>query len=326
MRSPKTTPEDDLHNRPAAAGGTPPPAHTAAGRRKGTASRAWLVVSDRGAHLEEVGKHSIMRRTGLPARDLRVLDPLLSYPSTILGRERAIVINLEHIKAIITATEVLIPNSKDPMVAPFVQDLQSRVSSSYGAPQQVAESSDVDGEAMAKDASVGIAKQNNMSAGETPEGSPRSPMDACTHGGTKVLPFEFRALEVCLESACRCLESEVRDELEHLLDDDMDMAEMYLSEKLAQQRIGESSSRVDIDYDSFEVEEDSLVEEMRVGAIFTLLFQILKNPMECFFTKISPCVMPWELGSIPKPTSSIRIFLIMEDFLLDLIDLLSLLQ
>ncbi|XP_038987926.1 magnesium transporter MRS2-F-like [Phoenix dactylifera] len=298
MRSPKAAPEDELHHRPPAAGATPPPAQQAAGRRKGTASRAWLVVSDCGAYLEEVGKHSIMRRTGLPARDLRVLDPLLSYPSTILGRERAIVINLEHIKAIITATEVLIPNSKDPMVAPFVQDLQSRVSSSYGAPQQAAESSDVDGEAMAKDASMGITKQNNMSAGETPEGSPTNPMDACKHGGTKVLPFEFRALEVCLESACRCLESEtstleqeaypaldeltskistlnlervrqiksrlvtisgrvqkVRDELEQLLDDDMDMAEMYLSEKLAQQRIGESSSRVDIDHDSFEVEE-----------------------------------------------------------------------
>ncbi|KAI3984084.1 hypothetical protein MKX01_035211 [Papaver californicum] len=42
-----------------------------------------------------------MRRTGLPARDLRILDPVLSYPSTILGREKAIVVNLEHIKAII---------------------------------------------------------------------------------------------------------------------------------------------------------------------------------------------------------------------------------
>lgn len=27
--------------------------------------------------------------------------------------------------------------------------------------------------------------------------------------GPKLLPFEFRALEACLESACRCLESEV---------------------------------------------------------------------------------------------------------------------
>lgn len=27
--------------------------------------------------------------------------------------------------------------------------------------------------------------------------------------GSKSLPFEFRVLEVCLESACRCLETEV---------------------------------------------------------------------------------------------------------------------
>ncbi|KAK1310930.1 Magnesium transporter MRS2-3 [Acorus calamus] len=46
---------------------------------------------------------------------------------------RAIVMNLEHVKAIITATEVLVTNPKDPLVVPFVWDLQSRV----GASQQV---------------------------------------------------------------------------------------------------------------------------------------------------------------------------------------------
>lgn len=115
---------------------TPHPQYAAGGRRKSMAGiRAWLVVSEsRQPFLEEAGKHLIMRRTGLPARDLRVLDPQLSYPSTILGRERAIVVNLEHIKAVITAMEVLVPNSKDPLVAPFLQDLQTRVSSSFGAP------------------------------------------------------------------------------------------------------------------------------------------------------------------------------------------------
>ncbi|MBA0782647.1 hypothetical protein Gotri_000497, partial [Gossypium trilobum] len=63
-----------------------------------------------------------MRRTGLPGRDLRILDPLLSYPSTVLGRERAIVINLEHIKAIITAQEVLLLNSKDPSTRTLEQE------------------------------------------------------------------------------------------------------------------------------------------------------------------------------------------------------------
>ncbi|KAI4972498.1 hypothetical protein ZWY2020_003423 [Hordeum vulgare] len=63
-----------------------------------------------------------MEMTGLPARDLRVLDPLLSYPPTILGRARTIVVNLEHVKAIIPpprcssttpATRASAPSSKN---------------------------------------------------------------------------------------------------------------------------------------------------------------------------------------------------------------------
>jgi hypothetical protein len=105
----------------------------AVGRRKAgaaaaAASRDWMVVPASGpARVEEAGKHAVMARTGLPARDLRVLDSLLSYPSTILGRERAIVVNLERVKAVITAAEVLLPNSKDPAFARFVRDLQARV-------------------------------------------------------------------------------------------------------------------------------------------------------------------------------------------------------
>jgi magnesium transporter len=87
-----------------------------------------MLINKKGeAQVVEAGKHAIMRRTGLVARDLRVLDPLLSYPSTILGRERAIVINLEHIKAIITANEVLLLNSRDPSVTPFIEELQNRL-------------------------------------------------------------------------------------------------------------------------------------------------------------------------------------------------------
>ncbi|KAK9277421.1 hypothetical protein L1049_006964 [Liquidambar formosana] len=77
--------------------------------------------------LWEAGKQASMRRTGLPARDLWMLDPFLSYPSTVLGRKRAIVINLEHIKAIMTAQEALILNFKDPSVMPFVEQLQLRI-------------------------------------------------------------------------------------------------------------------------------------------------------------------------------------------------------
>ncbi len=97
-------------------------------RKKDTGIRAWMLINKKGeAQVVEAGKHAIMRRTGLVARDLRVLDPLLSYPSTILGRERAIVINLEHIKAIITGNEVLLLNSRDPSVTPFIEELQNRL-------------------------------------------------------------------------------------------------------------------------------------------------------------------------------------------------------
>uniref|UniRef100_A0A7I4CIY1 Magnesium transporter n=1 Tax=Physcomitrium patens TaxID=3218 RepID=A0A7I4CIY1_PHYPA len=48
------------------------------------------------------------------------------------------------------------------------------------------------------------------------------------------LPFEFQALEVALEAACTFLDAQVRDEIEQLMDDDSDMAEMYLTEKKEQ--------------------------------------------------------------------------------------------
>jgi hypothetical protein len=52
---------------------------------------------------------------------------------------------------------------------------------------------------------------------------------------------------------------QVRDELEHLLDDEMDMAEMYLTEKLTQQEISETSSRVEVDNPSQSEEERQVV-------------------------------------------------------------------
>eukprot|EP00256_Glycine_max_P066934 XP_025981529.1 magnesium transporter MRS2-F [Glycine max] len=223
-------------------------------RRKGvgtTAVKSWMVVSETGhSRLEDVGKHSIMRRTGLPARDPRVLDPVLSYPSSILGRERAIVVNFEHVKAIITASELLLINSSNPFFLSFLQDLQTRLSN-----------------------------LNPSHCAETVTGTPAP---------NKPLPFEFKVLEECIESACRCLESEtstleveaypaldeltsqlstlnlervrqiksrlvelsgrvqkVADELEHLLDDDNDMAEMYLTKKLNARLCDQSSLKLE---------------------------------------------------------------------------------
>lgn len=217
-------------------------------KKKTQPARSWILFDSTGqGTILDADKHAIMHRVQIHARDLRILDPLLSYPSTILGRERAIVLNLEHIKAIITAEEVLLRDPQDENVIPVVEELQRRL-----PPANLIGNGQEDG----KEYSGG---QNDGEAGEEDES-----------------PFEFRALEVALEAICSFLAArtteletaaypaldeltskissrnldrvrklksamtrltarvqKVRDELEQLLDDDDDMADLYLSRKLA---------------------------------------------------------------------------------------------
>ncbi|KAG2409991.1 Magnesium transporter MRS2-3 Magnesium Transporter [Vigna angularis] len=201
---------------------------------------------------------------------------------------------------IITAHEVLLLNSRDPSVTPFVQELQARI----------------------------LRHHQAFSSKHHDHHTDSDPDHDHVPDAIKILPFEFVALEACLEAACSVLENEiraslfssfhflptislclypkslsddsqaktleqeahpaldkltfkistlnlervrqiknrlvaitarvqkVRDELEHLLDDDDDMAEMYLTDKLAEQQMEESSSASSInDHDEQDIDD-----------------------------------------------------------------------
>ncbi|XP_075500839.1 magnesium transporter MRS2-I-like isoform X1 [Primulina tabacum] len=206
-------------------------------KKKTAASWNWMLLDKSGGRsILDLDKLGIMKRVSINARDLRILDHLLSYPCAILGRERAIVLNLEHIKAIITTDEVFLRNPLDENVVPVVEELQRRLPMASGG------------------------GEGEDEADQTDERSE--------------FPFEFRALEVVLEGICGFLDSQtreleaaaypaldelttqissrnldrvrkmkssmtrltsrvqkVRDEIEQLLDDDDDMADLYLSRK-----------------------------------------------------------------------------------------------
>ncbi|KAG2370971.1 Magnesium transporter MRS2-1 Magnesium Transporter [Vigna angularis] len=250
-------------------------------KKRGQGLRSWIRVDTSGnSQAIEVDKFTMMRRCDLPARDLRLLDPLFVYPSTILGREKAIVVNLEQIRCIITADEVLLLNSLDSYVLHYVMELQRRLTATGVGEVWPSEGSDMNRRR-------GSRNFDNVFSNSSPD----------------YLPFEFRALEVALEAACTFLDSQVhcggkwetvvdsrygillyakevnhrsyaaeleieayplldeltskistlnlervrrlksrlvaltrrvqkvRDEIEQLMDDDGDMAEMYLTEK-----------------------------------------------------------------------------------------------
>lgn len=71
----------------------------------------------------------------LHTRDLRVLDPMLTQmnPCAILCRERAILVNLEHVKCIVTTQYTIVLNVENRAVLSFLDELQKKLRQQVGS-------------------------------------------------------------------------------------------------------------------------------------------------------------------------------------------------
>uniref|UniRef100_A0A0E0IPU8 Magnesium transporter n=1 Tax=Oryza nivara TaxID=4536 RepID=A0A0E0IPU8_ORYNI len=206
-----------------------------AGGKKRGASRSWILFDAAGEErVLDADKYAIMHRVDINARDLRILDPLLSYPSTILGRERAIVLNLEHIKAIITAEEVLLRDPLDDNVIPVVEELRRRLAPSSATQH------DVEGAEEDESPFEFRALEVTLEAICSFLGARTTELESAAYPALDELTSKISSRNLDrvrkLKSGMTRLNArvqKVRDELEQLLDDDDDMADLYLSRKLA---------------------------------------------------------------------------------------------
>ncbi|PWZ53459.1 Magnesium transporter MRS2-I [Zea mays] len=218
------------------------------GKKRG-ASRSWILLDAAGEEqLLDADKYAIMRRVDINARDLRILDPLLSYPSTILGRERAIVLNLE----------VLLRDPSDENVIPVVEELHRRLAPSsatqHDGKENLSGQHDVEGaeedESPFEFRALEVTLEaicSFLDARTTELETDAYPaLDELTSKissrnldrvriFSSVPPFEvhFSFIPSVRVNDVSDQPPHVRDELEQLLDDDDDMADLYLSRKLA---------------------------------------------------------------------------------------------
>ncbi|XP_075520686.1 magnesium transporter MRS2-4-like [Primulina tabacum] len=241
-------------------------ANKAVVKKKAAGARLWMRMDRWGqSELIECDKSVIIKRASIPTRDLRILGPIFSHSSSILAREKAMIVNLEYIRAIVTAEEVLLLDPLRQEVLPFVDQLRRQLP--HKSPSEHV-------------AGQMISPYNELQSPTTGQWLtvPEAP------GGLQdELPFEFQVLEIALEVVCTYLDSsvaelerdaypalddlaihvstknlehvrslksnltrllarvqKVRDEIEHLLDDNEDMAQLYLTRKWTQNQQSEA--------------------------------------------------------------------------------------
>ncbi|KAI3516606.1 hypothetical protein L1887_15528 [Cichorium endivia] len=188
-------------------------------------NRSWIKIEQSGnSKIVELDKATVMRHCSLPARDLRLLDPLFIYPSTILGREKAIVVSLEQIRCIITADEVFLMNSLDGSVVQYKSELSKRLQ------EEKCHSDDLPFEFRALELALEFTCLTLDTQVKELEMEIHPVLDELAKSISTLNLERVRRFKGHLLALTQRVQK-VCDEIEHLMNDDGDMAEMYLTEK-----------------------------------------------------------------------------------------------
>lgn len=202
-------------------------------------SRSWIKINQNGdSKILELDKATVMRDCSLPARDLRLLDPLFIYPSTILGREKAIVVSLELIRCIITADEVILMNSLEGCVVQYKSELCKRLQTNKD------QSDDLPFEFRALELALEITCMSLDAQVKDLEMEIHPVLDELASSISTLNLERVRRFKGHLLALTQRVQK-VCDEIEHLMDDDGDMAEMYLTEKKQRKEVYVSSDIYD---------------------------------------------------------------------------------
>ena len=158
--------------------------------------KSWLCL--------QADKQSITHELGIQVRDLRLLDPAMatSYPSAILCRDKALLVNMEHIKCIITTGYLLLLNADQPSVLQFAEDVKFRLAHSTHA-HAPKEAVPLDTKTKKKASLMKCSNpDSDLDTYLLINHSGSSETSSVSHKSFEDSPFELKALEAVLDTVC----------------------------------------------------------------------------------------------------------------------------
>lgn len=185
----------------------------------------WIVLDERGHRsFMHADKRAIINTTGLsiPIRDMRLLDVNLgAADSTILVRDAAIIVAMEHVRFIVTANRAIIPREgteHNPLTARFVDVLEDAIAEwtrqcrEYEAQQEAAEAASASG-AGASGGFLGRPTPMGGGGGGGASGPASDVDDASSmhHEIQEPLPFELVVLEAALKEVVASLALQIKE-------------------------------------------------------------------------------------------------------------------